>query len=62
MDDKELVHDTYSNGGKSLLLAEHRTQTEHEAPAQILGTWKLWTPFGFTKFTSKSTVANYILS
>ena len=30
-DDKELVHDAHSNDSKSLLLAEHRTQTEHQA-------------------------------
>lgn len=31
MDDKELVHDAHSDGSKSLLLAEHRTQTQHQA-------------------------------
>ena len=33
MNDKELKHDAHSNNSEPLLLAEHRKQTEQQAPA-----------------------------
>ena len=41
MNDKELKHDAHSNNSKPLLLAEHRKQTEQQAPAQMSYTCRI---------------------